>query len=208
MTGKSWSEFRLEAFGEPYLVWHDGPDFYAFQEAWKADPPGVDRMLKQGLAERDPLAAQAVSHLHLSPAGRAEYIAILRDAVDCPQGDFVIRCAVALWELTGEAGWAKEIVGVLLGPDHWGVRIDAAILLSSFPPTVELIAAVMRSAQDEEYLVRYHSANTLLGWAGLPREISEDAEYFPLLVAEESPQKWSTVAAGLAGAASARLAQG
>lgn len=97
---------------------------------------------------------------------------------------------------------------MLLGADHWGVRIDAAILLYKFPPSVDLIAALVRGAQDEEYLVRYHSANTLLGWAGRPREISDDAEYFPLLAAEDSPQKWSIVAAGLAGSASARLAAG
>ncbi|CAN5381708.1 hypothetical protein BH10ACT7_BH10ACT7_03310 [soil metagenome] len=208
MDGESWTEFRLRAFGEPYLVWHDGPDFTAFQDAWTVDPISADRMLREGLATGDPLAAEAVGFLRLSPSQSEAYARILRDALQGAHGAFVIRCADTLRKLTGDSSWAHEVVKVLLGVDHWGVRIDAAILLSRFSPNVELIAAAMRGVQDAEYLVRYHSANTLLGWADRPHEISEDAELFPLLVAEDSPEKWSIVASGLAGAASARLAAG
>ena len=58
-----WSDFRLDAFGEPYLVWHDGPDFSALRERWRGDPALVERMLRLGLTEDDPLAAMASAEL-------------------------------------------------------------------------------------------------------------------------------------------------
>ena len=61
------------------------------------------------------------------------------------------------------------------------MRIDAAIRLKAFPPTPDLVAAVADGVRDPEYLVRYHSANTLLRWAGRTEEISDDDELFGLL---------------------------
>jgi hypothetical protein len=70
--------------------------------------------------------------------------------------------------------------------------------LTAFPPTPELVAAVAAGVRDPEYLVRYHSANTLLRWAGRTEEISDDRELFALLVDEAGPTGWAAAATRLA----------
>jgi hypothetical protein len=73
--------------------------------------------------------------------------------------------------LTGDESWAVPIAAVLASPAFWGVRIDAAIALAGFPPTAELIQTLGDAVRDEEYLVRCHSANTLLRYAGRTRRV-------------------------------------
>jgi hypothetical protein len=55
-----WSDFRRQTFGDPYLVWHDGADFTVLRQRWDTDPQHVESMLRTGLTEADPLAAQAI----------------------------------------------------------------------------------------------------------------------------------------------------
>jgi hypothetical protein len=108
-----WADHRLEVFGEPYLVWHDGADFDEIAGRYAADPALVLRMLRAGIREGDAVAAAA------------------------------------------------------------GVR-------------------------DPEYLVRFHSANTLLHWAGRAGDISEDEELFDLVKSDASPEQWAEAARRLA----------
>ena len=71
---------------------------------------------------------------------------------------------------------------------------------ASREPTADLVAAVAEGVRDPEYLVRYHSANTLLRWAGRTEEISDDDELFGLLVDDAGAQGWAEVAERLAAA--------
>ncbi|MCU1439481.1 MAG: hypothetical protein JWP85_478 [Rhodoglobus sp.] len=208
MTGRTWDEFRLEAFGEPYMVWHDGPDFYAFTQAWQVDPGGVEGMLREGLAQSDALAAESIGELPMPAESIAAFTPLLLATRDTSTGTFRVRVAQTLRKLTGSETWSSDIVDVLVGREHWGDRIDAAMALGHFTPTIELIAALMRGVLDEEYLVRYHSANSLLTFAGLPADVGSDKELFPQLSAENAPELWSLAASGLAGSASARLMAG
>lgn len=198
----TWQQFRQEAFGDPYLVWHDGPDFSALRDRWREDPSAVEALLKEGLAESDPLAAESVGELPAPvPVALRE---ALTAAAPAARGDFAICVASALHRLTGDEAWSKPVVDVLLGGDFWSVRLNAAIALGRFAPTVDLIAAAMRGVQADDYLVRYHSANTLLRWAGLPADISAH-EDFPLILDDADADAHARAAAGLAGSAAARL---
>jgi hypothetical protein len=94
-------------------------------------------------------------------------------------------------------------VEVLASTVHWGIRIDAAIRLKAFPPTPALVAAVAEGVRDQEYLVRYHCANTLLHWAARAGDISDDPELFGLVVDEAGLAGWSQVAERLAAAVQA-----
>jgi len=92
------------------------------------------------------------------------------------------------------------VVEVLASTVHWGIRIDAAIRLQAFPPTPALVAAVARGVRDQEYLVRYHCANTLLRWAGRDEDISDDPELFGMVVDDAGLAGWAQVAERLAAA--------
>ena len=65
----AWSEARERMFGEPYMVWHDGPDFSGLREEWKRDPEALLELLFEGMAENDALASQSFAELDPAPAG-------------------------------------------------------------------------------------------------------------------------------------------
>jgi len=200
MSDPDWAAYRQEAFGEPYLVWHDGPDFTEFASRFDQDPALATRMLAAGVAEGDALAAQTPRELRLTDEQRAGFVRLLRDALPRANAGVRLEAGASLFALTGDPEWSAPVVEVLGSAVFWGVRIDAAIRLKAFPPTPELVAAVAEAVRDPEYLVRYHSANTLLRWAGRTEEISEDGELFGLLVDEAGPEGWADVAGRLAAA--------
>ena len=204
-TSVSWSRFRLDAFGEPYLVWHDGPDYAAFDALWCSDPVFVEDALADGLAEHDPLAAQAVARLPLSNESRARFIAQLTEHIGKHPVGFHLRVAQALHQLTGDESWSREVLRVLLGAGFWNDRFDAAIALTAFRPTRPIIEALASCVQDPDYLVRYHASNTLLSYAGLRPDVTAHAHYFALIRSRSTPADWSGAARVLAAAATTAI---
>ncbi len=160
------------------MVWHDGPDFTRLVGLARSTPAEVARMLTAGVEAGDPLAAQSIAALadaDLVPDG-AE--ALLRAVAPTATELMLVRVAQALHVLTGEESWATPIATVLTSEAFWGVRIDAAMALAAFTPTPALLDALARGVRDDEYLVRYHSANTLLRYAGDSKEISDHPDLF------------------------------
>ena len=198
-----WADYRQEAFGDPYLVWHDGPDFAEFQARFAADPELATRMLAEGLAEGDALAAQTPRELSLTTEQRAALVRMLTETLKTATPGVQLEAGASLFALTGSAEWSALVVEVLASTVHWGIRIDAAIRLKAFPPTPALVAAVARGVRDQEYLVRYHCANTLLHWAGRDEDISDDAELFGMVVDTAGLAGWARVAERLAAAVQA-----
>jgi hypothetical protein len=195
-----WADFRQEAFGEPYMVWHDGPDFSEFASRFEQDPELATSMLAAGIAEGDGLAAQTPRELTLTDAQRAEFVRMLTAAMPGAEAGVRVEGGATLFALTGNPEWSVPLSEVLGSTLYWSMRIDAAIRLQAFPPTPTLVAALARGVRDPEYLVRYHSANTLLRWAGRTEEISDDEELFRLLVDDAGAQGWAQVAERLADA--------
>jgi hypothetical protein len=61
-VGRStWGAFRDAVFGDPYLVWHDGPDYAVLRQRWRDEPHAVTQVLVLGLEQHDELAAQAIA---------------------------------------------------------------------------------------------------------------------------------------------------
>jgi hypothetical protein len=203
MSEQSWADYRLEAFGEPYMVWHDGPDFNQFRANAQADPTTAVRVLLEGLAEGDGLAAQAIVEAGFAEDLRADLIPALRAAIDRTNSSFRVRVAESLTRLTGVQQWSSAIVDVLVGGPFWGDRVDAAMALGHYAPTIELVAALVRGMQDDEYLVRYHCANSLLRYGGSTADVSDDKELFAQIANESTPETRMLAASGLAGAAAA-----
>jgi len=162
----AWAEFSREVFGEPYLVWHDGADFRPLLSRWQDQAGLVGEMLRLGLSGGDPVAAQAISYLARSGAGVNEFGGPLREALPQARGTFRVRVAQALFVLTGDQKFAAPVCDVLTGDGFWGEKIDAAIALSAFAPAAAVVKALIQGVQDDEYLVRRHSAQTLLALAG------------------------------------------
>jgi len=204
-TSVSWSRFRLDTFGEPYLVWHNGPDYSTFDALWSADQGFVENALLDGLALRDPLAAQAIARLPLADPARERFVALLAGHIGQQPVGFHLRVAETLFRLTGDQSWSREVVRVLLGAGLWSDRFDAAIALASFAPTAQLIDALALCVQDPDYLVRYHAANTLLGYSGRDPDVTTSGDYFSRIRSRATAAEWLTAAEDLADAARAVL---
>lgn len=168
-----WTPWRDDVFGDPYLVWHEGPDFTRLLHLAGTAPEEVARMLVAGIGAGDPVAASSFAVLADDGRAPAGAEALLLAAASGASGTFLIRVAQALHALTGDESWSASVVSVLVSDEFWGVRIDAAMALAGFAPTAELIAVLGRGVRDAEYLVRYHCANTLRRYAGRKRDISE-----------------------------------
>jgi hypothetical protein len=192
-----WSRWRQEIFGDPYLVWHDGPDFSAMLAAARHDRADVARMLRAGLAAGDSLAAQGFAQLAdagLAPADAGE---LLRRAAATSGGEFLIRIAEALYVLTADPSWGNRIVDVLRDGDSEFVRLDAAIALANFPPAPGLVRALAVAVTDAAYLVRYHAATTLIRYAGGMAGVGDGPALFAKITSED-PGQWRTAADELA----------
>ncbi|WP_127501095.1 hypothetical protein [Actinoplanes solisilvae] len=164
MNGNAeWQRWRQEIFGDSPGA---GRDFVALTEAARVGPKAVERMLRAGLAAGDPLAARSFTALASAGLAPPDAVSFLRTALIRAQDEFRVRVAEALYTVTRDPGWATPIAGVLSGARSEVVRLDAAIALAGFVPTVGLVRALAAAVSDPEYLVRYHAADTLLRWAG------------------------------------------
>lgn len=168
-----WTRWRNDVFGDPYLVWHEGPEFTELRRRAATAPEEVTRMLAAGVAAEDPVAASSIAVLADDGQAPDGAEALLLAAVPGATGTFLVRVAQALHALTGDESWSGPVVSVLMSGEFWGVRIDAALALAGFAPTAELIDVLGRGVRDDEYLVRYHCANTLRRYAGRKRDVSE-----------------------------------
>lgn len=198
----SWRRWRDDVFGDPYLVWHDGADYTRLLDV--ARTADVAPMLAAGLAENDPLAAQSLRVLSdegLAPPDTEKW---LRAAAKRATETFLIRVAQALHAVTGDESWATPIASVLTSNAFWGVRIDAAMALAAFTPTPALVESLIAGIHDEEYLVRYHCANTMLRYAGRKKDLWDYRSLFDRIAtpSEGDPTdadraKWTEAAAKL-----------
>jgi hypothetical protein len=192
VTGEEYAAWERGVFGDPYLVWHDGPDFTRLVAFAHADLPAVGRMLAHGVRSGSPVAAQsyeALAGIGLVPDGAQQ---VLRAAVPVAQGAFLVVVAEALHALTGDESWAEPIVSVLTARSQFD-RLDAAMALARFTPTARLVEVLARAVADPEYLVRYHAANTLLRYAGVEQSVSDRPEIFQKIT-DDHPAHWRSAA--------------
>jgi hypothetical protein len=185
----AWAEFSRETFGDPYLVWHDGADFGSLLSRWQDQRVLVGEMLQLGLSEADPVAAEAIGALAGHGADVSELAARLRESLPLAQDTFGVRVAQALFVLTHDQDLARPICAVLTGDSHWGEKIDAAIALNAFAPVMNVVQALVQGVQDDEYLVRRHSAQTLLTLAGRHTTIEKVPDLWAE-IRDSDPRAW------------------
>ena len=186
-----WWDFRREVFGDPYHVWHDGP---SFELLLRADLAVVKTLLPQGIREGDDVAAMAYAALFDAGVPVDDAVPLLVSALPDAQGRFKVAVAGALHRLTGSAEWSAPIVAVLQGPESEFERLTAAIALTDFPPTAELILVVAGAVRDHAYLVRYHAARTLLAYAGRRPPYNIPKRIFDRLAPDDATAQWEEAA--------------
>jgi hypothetical protein len=194
------------------MVWHEGPEFTRLVRLARSAPAEVAEMLAAGLAESDPVAAQSLAFLAEEGLAPPNTESLLRGAIPTATETFLVRVAQALHRLTGAESWAAPIASVLGSDAFWGVRMDAAMALAGFMATPALVEALGEGVRDEEYLVRYHSANTLSRYAGRAKDIADQGELFDLIKGpqegdptEADRVQWATAATRLTEDARRRL---
>jgi hypothetical protein len=199
IAGRPWADVRNELYGDPYMVWHDGPEFSGLRDAWRTEPEALLDQLFTGMGEGDALAAQSLAELEPAPTGEAlaRVVAKLEQHLDSSPPGAQVQIGMALYRLTGDQKWSGPLGAVLDRAVFWGDRIDAAIALRRVTPSPELREVLLRNVLAEDYLVRYHCCGTLRRWAGLDTDIDADDELFTLLVRDDDPAAWAKVADAL-----------
>jgi hypothetical protein len=185
-----WASWRRSVFGDPYMVWPEGPDFRVLISIAQTDLNGVTHMLTCGLEAKDPLAAQSFEALIAEglPPERSE--SILRTAIETADGEFRIRLAEALHTLTADESGSAPIAEELASASHWSERSAAAWALAVFIPTDTLRKALAQAVRDSDSVVRYKAASVLLIYAGVHTEVSGDRELLQKIRSDAGPRDW------------------
>ena len=195
---QEWVGYRREAFGDSVAVWSEGPDFDELLAKWRADSALVEGMLLQGIAARDPLAAEALLHLPISERSRAGFETVLTACLGTATIGFHLKAVEALHALTSDEGWSAEVVRVLEGGGFWADRMEAARVLGAFRPTAGLIQSLSQAIVDPDYLVRRQAANTLLGFSGRASDVTSWPLVYDRIRSGTRPQDWSAASRELA----------
>ena len=195
---QEWLGYRRDAFGDTVELWNAGPDFEALHLRWVADPVLVESMLVHGLAARDPLAAEALKHLPLTPDSREEFHEILAACLGTATVGFHIKAVEALHALDSDESWAAEVERVLLGGGFWGDRMEAARVLAAFQPNCGIIQSLSQAIADPDYLVRRQAANTLLFFSGGEPDIAALPQLLERIRSGTTAAEWASASLELA----------
>jgi HEAT repeat protein len=139
-------------------------------------------MLLFGVKTGDSHAATA-----LAAMGETGAVPDIRTALTTASGDHKVRFASAIHDLSPEDSSSnsisRELIEVLEKTDSpWSTRITAAIGLKDFGDAASEQALLKAVENDKDYLVRYHSCDSLLlRWGVEPPQISSHSDIFKLI---------------------------
>src|SRR6185437_2032056 len=191
-----WRDFRLATFGDPFTVWHDGPDLNRIRTRWEAAPDIVDEMLRRGLAHADPLAAESIEFLLRTGDGPREIRPALEAALPQATNTFRVRVAEVLHFMTGDQHFAEPICEVLANGSDPQARRDAAFALNGFGATTAVVEALAGAVQDPEYLLRRDAAQSLLALDRRRTTIEKQPRLWAMLKSEDA-RTWADAASEL-----------
>ena len=181
ITETEYKTWFTATFGSSYYIWHDGlPTEVVTPLTGEARSQAV-RMLLFGIQLKDGYAAEALGDM-----GETSALPYLRTALPNASEDSKVKIALAIKQLHGEddpSTPAANLISVLDNRNtHWGPRINAAMGLRQFK-SLESEEALLRAVElEDEYLVRYHSCESLLArWGVQPPSISLQKPIFALI---------------------------
>ena len=190
----TWLAWKTATFGDGYMIWHEGLDQGAVTRLRGPARTEAVSLLRDGLAQDDEHAAQALSAMRDHASAPAMRALLARS-----HGSTRVRVALALHFLRREAALAQHLVEVLRTPadaPSWlgSGRIDAAMGLRHFRGRADE-AALLTAVGDPAYLVRYHACNSLLHRRGVARpEVTRYPKLFALVRTPDGPPDATTLA--------------
>ncbi|MBD3407436.1 MAG: hypothetical protein GF411_15065 [Candidatus Lokiarchaeota archaeon] len=186
-----WDYFMDNFFGDPYMMWHDGIDPTAAARLTGEERAKAEDMLIESLKEGSHYAARGLGEMKSQKA-----IPILKEILSKSQRHLKIETAAALNQIENTTKYVKYITEILTSNAHWSTKIVAAMRLKRYK-TQEAIDALFQGMLDHDYLVRNHSAESLLHIHGFPASISEYKEIFKLIIHDFDDSSKETIAKSL-----------
>jgi len=192
-----WTSWRDDVFGDSFVAWHDGLSVERVLPRWSADPSSAERMLVLGLQRRDPIAASAVEYLVRAGLPMDGFDERLRQALEQSSGGFRVKASEALYAKTADSRLADPVCDVLEGSRYEHERAEAARALWGFGLSPRVLDALSKGVQDDDYLVRRHSAQSLLILAGRSTTIEKQPDLWRLIRIDHDKRAWRQAAADL-----------
>ncbi len=176
----AWKNFIASYFGDPYLMWHDGPD-----------PSAIDRLTVEEKAVAEEMLLASVGGMWsadgLEKLGSKRGITAMEAALAKETHDpSRIRLADAIMHLTHDGTHLPILLKCLRASKTEDGRLEAAMYLGKYP-NPEVVEALFAAVLDPSYLVRYHACNSLLEIHGLPVDISSQDAIFKNILKDTSP---------------------
>ena len=159
-------------FGDPYMMWHDGIDPEAVLHLEGEEREQAKKMLLDELEHDNYYAVMGLRVLKCNEA-----VPELKRIVKESHGKAQIEAALALNTIEETTEYVDVIIDILLNYPSQYVGLDAARALRHYN-SPEVIDALYEGVLDREYLVRYHSADSLLVLHGFEPGIADYEEIF------------------------------
>ena len=179
MPTEEWIRFMDNFFGDQYTMWHDGIDPTAARDLLGDEREKGEEMLIKSMKEGSFWAPMGLREMESKKA-----IPIMKEIIESYDSQSFdrlrIEIAYALNVLEKTAEYVPYIIQVLTNGGSWS-RMVAARMLRRYN-TPEVVEALYESVQDEDYLVRNHSSESLLHIHGLPDNLSEYEEIFAEII--------------------------
>ncbi|MBD3407435.1 MAG: hypothetical protein GF411_15060 [Candidatus Lokiarchaeota archaeon] len=165
MVSTNWTIFIQTFFEDPYMMWREGIDPTIAGKLLEEERKQAEKMLIDSMVEGDPFAVMGLREMHSEQA-----IPIMKDLLRKSHPLVRIEIAIALNRMENTSKYTSHIIDVLQNGGHWSIRMTAARKIREFRSKM-VVGALFNSMFDPEYLVRIHSAESLLYIHGLKPDI-------------------------------------
>lgn len=175
----AWFWFYQEFFGRTeYEMWHDGIRPEVVKDLEGEEKEEAEELL---LEEAKKGAQWAATALGIMKSKKA--VPLLKELLENSPHILQIRIADALEQIEQKGSYLPILIKELSNSPSPYDRLEAAMDLRKYP-RAEVIDALYQGMEDEDYLVRYHSAESLLAIHGLNPDISTHDMIFSYLCAK------------------------
>ena len=173
----AWKSFIAEFFERSeYEQWHDGITTWMLKELTEEERDAAEQILIYSLKQGGMWATEGLATINSKKA-----IPVLKDMLKDSIGALRMRIMDALEKIERSGEYVESLIEEFRTCTYWGDKLEAAMMLRHYP-TEEVVDALYEGILQEDYLVRYHSAESLLKIHGLVPDISQHDEIFGCIV--------------------------
>lgn len=169
----AWNRFMNEFFDRSdYMQWHDGIDPNVVLQLNQEEKTVAEYMLIELMQKDGQWPTRGLGMMKSKKA-----IPALKEKLENSNGIIRLRVAFALEQIEEDGKYIKYIIHELKENPSPYDRFEAAMNLREFP-TEEAIEALFDGMTDKDYLVRYHSSDSILYIYGFNPDVFEQKEIF------------------------------